>query len=95
MGAVYLVTLHNVTDPQQLQDYVAGVIPTLGVAEVLAVDEAATTLEGDARSRVVILRFESKDAALAWYNSEEYQKAKPLRLAATTDNWLGLASAFG
>ena len=95
MGAVYLVTVHNVTDPQQLQDYVAGVIPTLGVAEVLAVDEAATTLEGDARSRVVILRFESKDAALAWYNSEEYQKAKPLRLAATTDNWLGLASAFG
>jgi len=95
MGAVYLVTVHNVTDPQQLQDYVAGAIPTLGVAEVLAVDEAATTLEGDARSRLVILRFESKDAALAWYNSEEYQKAKPLRLAATTDNWFGLASAFG
>jgi len=95
MGAVYLVAAHNVTDASTLQEYAQGTVQTLGGAEVLAVDEAATTLEGDARHRIVILRFESEDAARVWYDSKEYQAVKPLRLAATKDGWLGLAKAFG
>jgi uncharacterized protein (DUF1330 family) len=95
MAAVYLVTVHNVTDSEQLGQYLAGAatVPTQG-AEVLAIDPAATTIEGDRRSRAVILRFPSREAALEFYNSEEYQKVLPLRLNSTSDNWLGIVDAF-
>ena len=40
----------------------------------------ADIVEGDFQpSRFVILAFESKDAALRWYNSEEYQAAAEVR----------------
>ena len=88
--------LVTVTDPVKLEEYLSGAGSSLGAAEVLAADdEGVITLEGDDRSRVVILRFASKEAALEWYNSEEYGKVKPLRLDATQDGWLGIATAFG
>jgi uncharacterized protein (DUF1330 family) len=39
-------------------------------------------IEGDAHPVTVILKFESKDAMKAWYNSPEYQAVIGLR----TDN---------
>ncbi len=96
MSAAYVVAVHTVTDPVKLEEYLSGAGSSLGAAEVLAADdEGVITLEGDDRSRVVILRFASKEAALEWYNSEEYGKVKPLRLDATQDGWLGIATAFG
>lgn len=93
MAAVYLIAVHNVTDPEQLQQYLDEVF-AIGGLEVLALDSAATTIEGDSRSRAVIVRFPSREAALTFYNSEEYQKVLPLRLNATSDNWLGLVDAL-
>ncbi len=95
MAAVYFVAVHNVTDPDQLREYVAAAGGTLGSAELIAADQNATTYEGDPRSRVVILRFPSKEAVDEWYKSEAYQKALPLRLNATSDNWAGVVTAFG
>lgn len=95
MSAVYLVAVHNVTDADQLKEYAAAAGGTLTGAEVLVADEAARTVEGDPRSRVVIIRFPSEEAAREWYDSEAYQKALPLRLNATSDNWLGFVSALG
>jgi uncharacterized protein (DUF1330 family) len=93
MAAVYLIAVHNATDPEQLQQYLDEVF-AIGGLEVLALDSAATTIEGDSRSRAVIVRFPSREAALTFYNSEEYQKVVPLRLNATSDNWLGLVDAL-
>ena len=93
MAAVYLIAVHNVTDPEQLQQYLDEVF-AIGGLEVLALDSAATTIEGDSRSRAVIVRFPSREAALTFNNSEEYQKVLPLRLNATSDNWLGLVDAL-
>ena len=42
--AVYLVAVHNVTDPELLQRYLDGVF-AIGGLEVLALDSAATALE--------------------------------------------------
>lgn len=96
MAAVYFVAVHNVTDPDQLRQYVAAASGGgLGAAEVVAADEDAVTYEGDPRSRVVILRFPSQEAVDEWYKSEAYQKALPLRLNATSDNWAGVARALG
>jgi uncharacterized protein (DUF1330 family) len=96
MAAVYFVAVHNVTDPDQLREYVAAATGGgLGSAEVVVADEAATTYEGDSRSRVVILRFPNQEAVDEWYRSEAYQKALPLRLNATSDNWAGVVRALG
>jgi uncharacterized protein (DUF1330 family) len=93
MAPVYLIAVHNVTDPEQLQEYLDAVL-AIGGLEVLALDSDATTLEGETRGRAVIVRFPSREAALDWYNSEEYQKILPLRLNATSDNWLGMVNAM-
>jgi uncharacterized protein (DUF1330 family) len=37
-------------------------------------------IEGDWAGRIVVLEFESLDAARAWYDSEDYQACLPLRL---------------
>lgn len=95
MGAVYVVAVANVADQALLQQYESGAVPTLGGAEILAVDATATTLEGDPRGRVVILKFPDEDAALGWYNSAEYQQVQSLRVRATTDGWMGVAKGLG
>lgn len=95
MGAVYVVAIHEVTDAQKLNEYVTGVLPTLAEAEIIAADDGATTLEGEPRGRVVILKFDSEEAARRWYDSDAYGQVRHLRLDATTNGWLGLAKAFG
>jgi uncharacterized protein (DUF1330 family) len=92
---VYFVAAHNVTDPDQLREYLAAAGSTLGSGEIIAADENATTYEGDPRTRIVILRFPNQEAVDEWYKSEAYQKALPLRLNSVSDNWAGVATAFG
>ncbi len=96
MAGVYFMAVHNVTDPDQLKEYMAAATGGgLGSAEIVAADEAAITYEGDPRGRVVILRFPSQEAVDEWYKSEAYQKALPLRLNSISDNWAGVVKAFG
>lgn len=61
----------------------AGPSLVLGGASVLAVDSQPEVLEGEWHGdQTVVLEFESVEAARAWYESDAYQKAKPLRQAA-------------
>jgi uncharacterized protein (DUF1330 family) len=94
MAAVYFVAVHNVTDPDQLKEYVAAAGGTISSGVLVAADESATTYEGEPRSRVVILEFPSQEAVDEWYQSDAYQKALPLRLNSITDNWAGVVKAF-
>ncbi|SOE32816.1 DUF1330 domain-containing protein [Streptomyces sp. OK228] len=58
-----------------------------GRAAVLAVDTEPQVLEGSWHgNRTVVLEFESVEAARAWYASDAYAEAKPLRLAAADCN---------
>jgi uncharacterized protein (DUF1330 family) len=95
MAAVYFVFVANVTNPEQLKEYEAAAVGTLDPASVIALDASVQTVEGDDRHRVVILKFESNEAALEWYNSEAYQKVLPLRLNSISDGWGGIATALG
>ncbi len=50
----------------------------------MAFDVAAEAVEGEAPGpQTVIIKFESTEAAKAWYNSDEYQAVVGKRLAAT------------
>lgn len=85
----YVVLTEAIKDPEGMSAYSAASAPSLGRngASVLSVDARPTILEGEWHGdRTVVLEFESVEAAQAWYDSEEYQAAVPLRHAAADTN---------
>lgn len=94
--AAYLVANYRITDAESYKAYPPAVLPTLAAhgAEVLAADYDSEVVEGKPASVTVVLRFPSKEALRAWYDSPEYQEIIHLR----TDNSEGFvvfADAFG
>jgi uncharacterized protein (DUF1330 family) len=84
--AAYFIAQYVVNDPKLYREYQAQAGPTIRAAggEVVAFDVAAETIEGKPPGRhTVIVKFESTEAAKAWYESPEYQAAVGKRLAAT------------
>jgi uncharacterized protein (DUF1330 family) len=84
--AAYFIAQYVVTNPQLYREYQGAAAKTIAASggEVVAFDVAAETIEGEPPGpQTVIVKFESSDAAKAWYHSAEYQKALPKRLAAT------------
>jgi uncharacterized protein (DUF1330 family) len=93
--AAYLVANYRITNPEAYAAYPPAVIPTLLAhgAEVLVADYASEVLEGQPSSVTIVLKFPSKEAARAWYDSPEYREIVGLR----TDNSEGfvlLTDAF-
>ena len=86
----YLVFSYDVIDPAKYEEYVKGVGPLLlsKGGEVLVVDDAAKYLEGQGRGVNVVIRFDSQEAALEFYNSDEYEPLKALRISSTTGTCL-------
>jgi uncharacterized protein (DUF1330 family) len=82
--SAYFVVSYRVTNPAGFAAYTPAVIPTLGAhgCEVLVADTMSEVIEGGPGNVTVVLKFSSKDAAKAWYNSPEYQAIKHYR----TDN---------
>jgi uncharacterized protein (DUF1330 family) len=84
--AAYFVAQYVVKDPKLYREYQAAAAKTIAASggEVVAFDVAAETIEGAPPGpQTVIVKFESSEAAKAWYDSPEYQAALPKRLAAT------------
>ena len=84
-----LVAQLEVTDPKAFEAYrdkVPAVIERHG-GRYLARGGAIEVLEGEwSLSRLVVIAFDSPDAAQRFYNSEDYQEILPLRLAASRGN---------
>ncbi len=91
----YFIASYRITDPAGYGSYVPAVMPTLLAAdcEVLAADYASQVIEGAPGEVTVILKFASKAAAMAWYDSPEYQAIKHHRIdnsegtAVLVDQW--------
>lgn len=92
----YIVASYDIVDSAEYEGYVPGVIPLLQEhgAEILVADYESTSLEGEKRSVFVVLRFESEEAALGWYNDPAYEPFKKLRHASCAKNSLVLAKQF-
>jgi uncharacterized protein (DUF1330 family) len=85
--AVFVVAQIEIHDPVAWRRYAERVGATLEGHEVqvLASDDAPLALEGEwFGPRTVILRFPTREEALAWYRSAEYQEASRFRIAAAT-----------
>jgi uncharacterized protein (DUF1330 family) len=91
----YFIASYRITDPAGYESYVPAVIPTLMAAgcEILVADYASQAVEGAPNEVTVVLKFASKAAAMAWYNSAEYQAIKHHRTdhsegtAVVVDQW--------
>ena len=77
----------NIDDWDAYDQYRSQVMTTLEPfgARFLVRGGAFTTVEGEMPfERIVVLEFPSREAAEAWYRSDAYQAVLPIRLAATT-----------
>ncbi|MDR3418317.1 MAG: DUF1330 domain-containing protein [Nevskia sp.] len=94
--AAYIVAFYDIADAAAYQAYPPAVMPLLQKhkVEVLVADFGTKALEGGPRSACVVLRFESEDAALAWYNDPEYAPVRKMRLDSTVNGNMLLAKSF-
>ncbi|MGI9435196.1 MAG: DUF1330 domain-containing protein, partial [Geminicoccaceae bacterium] len=80
----YFVASHKVLDRKTLNEiYVPKAVDCLAKfdVEILVVNESVEIVEGQTgHDRLVILRFPSRDEAMRWYHSPEYQSMIHLRL---------------
>ena len=96
---VYVVAQGRIENRAVLDEYVGKALPTIQAhgGVVVAFDEQPEVVEGEVDTpRTVILRFESREAFRAWYDSPEYQAALPLRLESTSGTLIvveGLAAS--
>lgn len=84
--SVYIVSRVNLTDEAAMTSYFAAAPATVEQygGKYLARTNDLTTLEGDEEiDRMVILEFPTKEAAEAWYHSEEYKPLRDQRWAAS------------
>jgi uncharacterized protein (DUF1330 family) len=78
----YVVARISVVDPDGYKDYVAAASEAIKKygGKPLVRGGRVEILEGEARSRNVVIEFESFDQAKTYYYSDEYQAAIKLRL---------------
>lgn len=84
----YVVANIRVKDQEKFQQFSGMAGPAIKKygGKVLARGSGAERLEGDVRGTVMMIEFESREAANIFYYSEEYQAAKAVREAcADTD----------
>src|SRR5690606_35312226 len=76
--SAYIIARYNVTNPEGFAAYQASVRPTFAGHDVefVAVDANSEAIEGSPPQVTVIMKCPSKEAAKAWYNSEEYKAVK-------------------
>jgi uncharacterized protein (DUF1330 family) len=82
--AGYLIANYRITNPDAYNAYIPAVMPTLRAhhAEVVVADYESDPVEGQPAAVTIVIRFPSRAAARAWYDSPEYQAIVGLR----TDN---------
>jgi uncharacterized protein (DUF1330 family) len=89
MPKAYAILTEAINDPSAMAEYgkAAAQSITGSGGTILAVDRTPHVLEGNWHgNQTVVLEFESVEAARAWYESDAYQKAIPLRRAAADCN---------
>ena len=81
MSKGYLVANIRVNDQEKFQAFSGMATPAIKKygGKVLARGPGAERLEGDISGIVMMIEFESKEAANTFYHSEEYQAAKAVR----------------
>jgi uncharacterized protein (DUF1330 family) len=94
--AAFYIGSYDIVDPDEFRKYpplVLALLPRYG-GEVLASDTSGVLVEGAMRTMNAIIRFPSKEAALALYNDPDYQEAKRIRQSSTRNISMVLVEEF-
>ena len=87
----YIVAAVTINDQDTYRQYQRGFGAILRQyeGELVAISNDPTILEGEwPENLTVLLRFTSREKALAWYNSDEYQELAKIRRAAATADFI-------
>ena len=85
----YLIAQIEIKDRETYSKYEAGFMEIFQKfkGKMLSIDENIEVLEGDWQfTRTVLVGFPSKEDALSWYNSDEYQLLAKHRISASESN---------
>ena len=83
MPAGYVIAQLKVTNPDNYKEYVEKVTPLVKKfdGEFLVRNGEYKIFDGETQfPRIVMLKFPSYERTLQWYNSEEYEPIKKIRL---------------
>lgn len=92
----YVIVRVNVTDTDTYSEYMKHTPATVAQygGKFVVRGGDMTTLEGDEETRrVVVLQFDTVDAAKTWYHSPEYQAAKAIREGAADAQFIAIDGA--
>jgi uncharacterized protein (DUF1330 family) len=80
--SAYVIANYRVTNPDGYADYPQRVLHSIlsRGGEFLVADQQSETLDGSPGNVTIVFRFGSKEAARAWYGSDEYSKMKHFRI---------------
>ena len=94
--SVYVIVSYDIKDPEGYEGYVPAIVPLLEEhgAEILVADYDVKPMEGEKHGVYVVLRFDSEEAALAWYNDPAYEPVRKIRFDSCENNHLVLAKQF-
>ena len=95
--AAYFVLTHTITELETYRsEYIPQVLPFIAKydGEIIVASPEAEALQGSPEKGVVVLRFPSEEAVRGFVNDPEYQPAKELRIAVTTNANAVLAPEF-
>ena len=92
----YFVANFRITDQEGYTAYQQKVLPTLMKhgARIVVADYEAERAEGEPGSVMVVLEFESPQAARDWYHSPEYQEVIGMRLQSSENAMAVFANGF-
>ena len=94
----YLIVNYDVENPELYGEYAQAAGPALQIGQacqLVALDPKSECIEGDSPShQTVVLKFDSKEAARAAYESGEYQAVVGKRLEATSGHWAVLVDGM-
>jgi uncharacterized protein (DUF1330 family) len=93
----YFILTHTITDLERYRgEYVPQVLRFIAKhnGEIVVASPDAEPLQGNPEKGVVVLRFPSEEAVRGFVNVPEYQPAKELRSALTTNANAVLAPEF-
>lgn len=96
--AAYILFAMDVTDEAGFQQYAEAAMPSFeGVNfEIISIMDNPEVLEGTLPAQhIALIKFDDEESLKAWYESDNYKKAKPLRINSTTNSFATILKSFG
>lgn len=91
----YLIANYDVVDAATYVAYQKQSRPIMaGGGRLLVLDSASVAKEGTPGAQTVVIEYPTKDAALAAYESDEYQAVVGIRLSAITNGRAVIVDGF-